>query len=215
MLRSYYLKADANGAILNAGRPGRGFCVRPGVRPDRAATDAPGHYPLRVQLAGHTDWLEVPNGDAMYVEEGFTGFHISGGTPNAWYCVGVFETKGDGIMPSGSKPRIVRQLFSGTITHRGGAFDPEDVFVLLDALSIYPGARSLQFGFSGTPQDVYLITYAAGGGYFPEVELLHPAAGTWPKNIWRAIDFPSPRILLYASTGAGAAVTIDIEEEVG
>lgn len=220
MLKSEYFRADSSGQMIGVGSAGFGFCIRPALQPARASTDIPGHFPLSVRLQGRSDYIAIPNGDSYYFEERFQGFDVVNATPLGWYIITTFEKRGDALVQSGQKTRLVRRVLSAASLATSPAlvalsWDPADA--VTPGFKLYPGARALQFVFAGgTPRTISLAVADASRSGTPLYTEELVAVGDFVSGapIFRTVDFASPGMALYAD-GAGITATVEVEEEVG
>jgi hypothetical protein len=219
MISTDYVRADSSGKITGAGRGGHGFSIRPALRPDRAGTDMAGAFPVSVRFSGRgSEMLHVPNSDAHYSQERFTGFDVLNATPDGWYLVSVFELRGDAVIHSGQKTRISRKLkTSFAVPNLSPGFTPATEYATY-GIALHPGVRSLQFEFTGTEREVRLMAARPDGTFGSTYALLTDSAAAdyvWPGLWFRTVDFPSPGILVYTEAGTGAVMHLDCEDEVG
>lgn len=204
--------ADANGKIIDAGRPGGfGFRLMPAADYDSADGVRPGSFPVKVTfLGGARPALTIVNSDVRYFAEKHEGFTVEGSELGAAWVVEEYFHRNEGVIPAGTKQRRTIQVQAATVVPQTNPSTSAHGY------KIRPGTLSHHFYFSG-----------AGVGTITAEIWVRTKAGVWYAGGTDAVLDPSSgpiftrfqeahadRIALKAS-GANLSVEIDADIEVG
>lgn len=206
-----------SGRILDAGGPGRAFCLKPAVKPRQSdvateqPTQVPGAFPVRVRFKGKGKRGEVLVLDSdvhIYGEDdAFDGFDIldAGDDGDTW-AVYVFEHPHAGLFRTGAKsvvPVVVQNTAVAVPTSNPNAST--------DGWPLRPGLKNFTAFFSNTARTNRLWVRQLNGTWFDTGQDF--AAATDPMPTF-TVDVPGDRFAFVAS-GANQNVRIEGKFETG
>lgn len=209
-MRSGCFQADTTGK-LRMRSSGLGFRVAPAVpdasSPSFSRVNRPGRLPLSVRMNNSGgEQLHITNSDARFFADAFTDLFIEGAESGDWYCVEIYESRQEGIIPAASKAVVPVELAPA-----GTAVPAVDPTAFTDGYPLRPGMKAITSYFAGTLQAATLWVRTTGGVWKSLADVVDPSAAGALAYDSRSIAVPGDR---FYWRGAAAAMTVTIEAQM-